>query len=266
MPYFNNEKVKIYYEIEGEGPDLVLIHGFAANIEINWRQPNWIKTLKDDNRLILVDCRGHGKSDKPYDPKQYGMHMREDIIKLMDHLSISKANLFGYSMGGSITLSILLSEPKRVNSAIIGGFAPMIIKPELAKQFYEPVITGLKTENKKEIKNPLALNFRNFAESTGEDLKALVAVMEGNFVMVDENLKFTSLNDIKSKFKKVKIPVLSVMGSDDVLISNKAIFAESMPGACHFQIQGRDHLTAVPDERFHIVVRAFLNYINGKGK
>jgi pimeloyl-ACP methyl ester carboxylesterase len=266
MPYFNNEGVKIHYEIEGEGPDLVMIHGFAANIEINWRQPNWIATLKDENRLILVDCRGHGKSDKLYDPKQYGMHMREDIIKLMDHLAISKANLFGYSMGGSITLSILLSEPRRVNSAIIGGFAPMIIKPELAKQFFEPAIEAFKAENKKEIKNPVALNLRNLADSSGEDLKALVAVMEGNFVMGDENLRFNSLNDIKSVFKKVNNPVLSVMGSDDVLISNKTVFAESMPGACHFQIQGRNHLTVVPDQRFHVIVKAFLNYINNKRK
>lgn len=264
MPYFNNNQVKLHYEIEGKGPDLVMIHGFAANIDINWRQTNWISTLKDDNRLILVDCRGHGKSDKPYDPKQYGAYMREDIIKLMDHLSIFKANFFGYSMGGSITLSILLSEPERVKSAIIGGFTPMIFKPELLKQFYEPIITALKTDNKKDIKNPVALNFRNFADSTGEDLKALVAVMEGNSFNRDENLFFESLNSIKSAFKKVKTPVLSVVGTDDILLSNKTIFAEAMPGACHFQIQGRDHLTVVPDERFHIIVKAFLNFINKK--
>ncbi|NHJ22762.1 MAG: alpha/beta hydrolase [Candidatus Lokiarchaeota archaeon] len=264
MPYFNNNQVKIHYEIEGKGPDLIMIHGFAANINVNWRLTNWISALKDDNRLILVDCRGHGKSDKPYDSKQYGAFMRDDIIKLMDHLSISKANLFGYSMGGSITLSILLSEPERVKSAIIGGYAPMNFKSELIKLFFEPVITGLKTENKKDIKNPAALSLRNLAESGGEDLKALIAVMEGNSSNRDQNLLFDSLDSLKSTFKKVKIPVLSVIGSDDVLISNKAIFAETMPGACHFQIQGRNHLTVVPDERFHIIVKAFLNYINKK--
>ncbi|TFG21925.1 MAG: alpha/beta hydrolase [Promethearchaeota archaeon] len=99
MPYFDNEGVKIYYEIEGKGPNLVMIHGFAANIEINWKVSNWIKNLKDENRLILIDCRGHGKSDKPTVPAQYGIKMGEDVIKLMAHLSIQKANLFGYSMG-----------------------------------------------------------------------------------------------------------------------------------------------------------------------
>jgi pimeloyl-ACP methyl ester carboxylesterase len=262
MPYFNNNDVKIYYEIEGEGQDLIMIHGFAASIEINWRQPNWISTLRNENRLILIDCRGHGKSDKPYDPAKYGRHMKEDVIKLMDHLSILKANFFGYSMGGNIALNILLSEPNRVNCAIIGGFIPSPANPELIKQFYEPVIHGLKTDNKKEIKNPIAKNFRAFADSTGADLKALAAVMEGNFIQKDESLTFDSLATIKTLFKKVKVPVLSVVGTDDELIQNKTLIAELMPGACHFQIQGRDHLTVVPDPRFHMMVRTFLNYIN----
>jgi pimeloyl-ACP methyl ester carboxylesterase len=264
MPYFNNNQVKIYYEIEGKGPELIMIHGFAANIEINWRQPKWISTLRNENRLILIDCRGHGKSDKPYDPAMYGTHMRDDVIKLMDHLSISKANFFGYSMGGSITLSILLTEPNRVNSAIIGGFVPSPVKPELTKQFYEPVIAALKANDKKEIKNPIAQNFRTFADSTGADLNALAAVMEGNFLQRDESLTFDSIATIKSLFKKVNVPVLSVVGSDDVLIQNKTLIAELMPGACHFQIQGRDHLGAVPDPRFHMMVKAFLNFINKK--
>jgi pimeloyl-ACP methyl ester carboxylesterase len=264
MPYFKNNQVKIYYEIEGEGPDLIMIHGFAANIEINWRQPNWVSTLRNDNRLILIDCRGHGKSDKLYDPAMYGTHMRVDVIRLMDHLSISKANFFGYSMGGSITLSILLSEPNRVNSAIIGGFVPSPAKPELTKQFYEPVIGALKASDKKEIKNPIAQNFRAFADSTGADLNALAAVMEGNFLQSDVNLVFDSMATIKSLFKKIKVPVLSVVGSDDVLIQNKTLIAELMPGACHFQIQGRDHLGAVPDPRFHMMVKAFLDFINKK--
>jgi pimeloyl-ACP methyl ester carboxylesterase len=264
MPYFDNDHVRIYYEIEGKGPDLIMIHGFAANIDVNWRNPNWISTLRDENRLILIDCRGHGNSDKPLNPASYGTNMKDDVIKLMDHLSIAKANFFGYSMGGSIVLSILLSNPERVNSAIIGGYAPAPMNPELAKQFTEPVIAALKADNKRDIKNPIAQNFRTFAESTGADLNALAAVMEGNFVQRVETLAFDSMTAIKSAFKGVKAPVLSVMGSNDALIQNKTLFAESMPGACHFQIQGRDHLGTVPDPRFHVIVKAFLNYINAQ--
>ncbi|MHA2290465.1 MAG: alpha/beta fold hydrolase, partial [Promethearchaeota archaeon] len=103
MPYFDNEGIKIYYEIEGEGPPVVMVHGFSGNLENSWKETNWVKTLKDSYQLILLDCRGHGESDKPHDETYYGQKMNEDIIKLMEYLSIEKANLFGYSMGAYIT-------------------------------------------------------------------------------------------------------------------------------------------------------------------
>ncbi len=262
MPFFENEGVKIYYEIEGNGPDLIMIHGFASNIELNWRLTNWIRTLKDNNRLILVDCRGHGKSDKPTSPAQYGKKMMEDIVKLMDHLSIEKANFFGYSMGGSITFGLLLHEPNRVKSVVLGGFIPSKISREQLEQSNKPMINAFKAESVKQVKNPLARQFRNFAELTGADLKALIAVMEGFARDVDDI--FTSFSEMKLTFKKIKVPVLSVLGSDDALMTNKTLVAELIPGACHFQIQGKDHLTVVPDPKFHIVVKAFLKFVNKK--
>ena len=60
MPFFTNDGIKIYYEIEGSGPEVLMIHGFAANLEYNWKRTNWVETLKDENRVILMDCRGHG--------------------------------------------------------------------------------------------------------------------------------------------------------------------------------------------------------------
>lgn len=123
MPYINNNGIKIYYETEGEGPPIVMIHGFAANIEQNWKQTNWIHTLKENYQLILIDCRGHGKSDKPHEESYYGYQkMTKDIIEIMEHLSIEKANFFGYSMGAYMTFQLLLHKPELLISAILGGF------------------------------------------------------------------------------------------------------------------------------------------------
>jgi len=257
MPYFNNEGVNIYYEIEGTGPDLVMIHGFASNIDDNWRATNWINTLKDKNRLILMDCRGHGKSDKPTNPAQYGLKMMEDIIKLLDHLSIGKASLFGYSMGSRLTLNVLLHEPKRVKSAILGGFA---LSDEPTTFIYETIIKALKAENVKQIKNPIAQEFRRFAESRSGNLDALAAVMSAYVQQPDD--MFTSKAKIKKNLRKISVPLLTVVGSDDFIRGDKALFAKLVPNACHFQIQGRDHLTVVPDPKFHMIVKAFLNYVN----
>ena len=262
MPYFDNEGIKIYHEIEGNGPDLIMVHGFAANIEVNWKNTNWIKTLKDEYRMILIDCRGHGKSDKPTDPAQYGAKMTEDVIKLMDYLSIDKSNFIGYSMGGRITLNILLNEPHRFKSAILGGYVPSPSIQKQRMQFYEPIIKAFEVGDIEKISNPVAKEFLRFARSTGADFKALAAVMRGQFNVVDDT--FTSRARIRLKFKKIRVPVLTVVGSNDFLITDKSLIAELLPNACHFQIQGRDHLTVVPDPKFHMVVKAFLSHVNKK--
>ena len=70
MPYVSNQGVRIYYEIEGSGPPIVLAHGISGSLE-DWREVGWVESLRDRYRLILVDARGHGRSDKPHDPGAY---------------------------------------------------------------------------------------------------------------------------------------------------------------------------------------------------
>ena len=260
LPFFDNEGIKIYYEIEGEGPNLMMIHGFAANIDMNWRVTNWIKTLKDENRLILLDCRGHGKSDKPTNPAQYGNKMIEDIIKLMDHLSIQKANFFGYSMGARLTLFTLINHPERVKCAILGGFVLPSPQDKQTSFRYDSVINAFKAESIKMVKDPIGKEFRRFAESTGADLNALAAVMMA-YQQAPEDTYETRAG-YKKVLKKITVPVMTAVGSDDFLPGDKTLFAKLVPNACHFQIQGRDHLTFVPDPKFHVIVKAFLNYVN----
>jgi len=79
--------------------------------------------LAQDFRVIAMDCRGHGKSDKPHEPAAYGIEMVEDVCRLLDHLNIKKAHIVGYSSGGSITLKLLVTHPERCSSAILGDNA-----------------------------------------------------------------------------------------------------------------------------------------------
>ena len=72
MPYTTNQGVRIHYQVEGEGPPLVMQHGFTDSIE-TWYELGYVDTLKHDYRLILVDARGHGHSDKPRTPDAYEM-------------------------------------------------------------------------------------------------------------------------------------------------------------------------------------------------
>ena len=119
--FFDSAGVKIHYTVEGKGEPVLLIHGFAVDIQDQWGAPGVIKALSDTFQVIAIDNRGHGKSDKPHDRNAYGINFVEDPIRLLDHLKIRKAHVVGYSMGGFITSAILANHPGRVITAVMGG-------------------------------------------------------------------------------------------------------------------------------------------------
>jgi pimeloyl-ACP methyl ester carboxylesterase len=119
--FFDSKGVKIHYLGEGRGEFVLLIHGFTASIDLNWRAPGIIKALAQNYRVIALDNRGHGKSEKPHDSKKYGTEMVEDAVRLLDHLKIRKAHVVGYSMGAIITAKLLVTYPDRLLSATLGG-------------------------------------------------------------------------------------------------------------------------------------------------
>jgi len=79
-----------------------LQHGFSESFE-DWYEYGYVDALKNNFRLILVDARGHGGSDKPHDPAAYALEYRvSDVVVVLDALRIEKAHYWGYSMGGWI--------------------------------------------------------------------------------------------------------------------------------------------------------------------
>ena len=84
--------------------------------------------------------------------------------------------------------------------------------------------------------------------------------MEGFYAQTD-NMPVTS-KEMRKALKKISVPILTVVGTDDFIPGDKSLIAQLVPNACHFQIQGKDHLTVVPDPKFHMVVKAFLNFVN----
>lgn len=131
MPFSDNDGVRIHYEVEGEGPPLVLCHGLFGSLE-QWRVWGYVEALKDDYQLILIDARGHGSSDKPHDPEAYRTETRvTDVVSVLDDLNIEKAHFLGYSMGGQIGWCIGRHAPNRFYSLIIGGMAPYERDPDI---------------------------------------------------------------------------------------------------------------------------------------
>lgn len=124
MAYLNNHGIKIYYEVEGHGPPIILAHGGAGDTTY-WRGYGYVDRLVDDYTVILFDARGHGKSDKPhliddYEPEK----MVEDTVAILDALKIDIVNFWGYSMGSYTGFYLAYLYPKRIKSVIVGGGHP----------------------------------------------------------------------------------------------------------------------------------------------
>src|SRR5690348_15875367 len=99
MPFANNAVLHIHYEDIGSGPALVLQHGFTQCIE-DWMECGYVAALRSHFRLILVDARGHGHSDKPRDEGAYALeHWFGDVTAVLDTAGIPRAHFWGYSMG-----------------------------------------------------------------------------------------------------------------------------------------------------------------------
>jgi pimeloyl-ACP methyl ester carboxylesterase len=118
---FSSAGVRIHYVVKGQGSPVVLVHGLYSSIELNWGRPGTLDLLAQRHQVIALDCRGHGQSDKPTAEDAYGVQMVEDVVRLMDHLHIPKADVVGYSMGGIIVMKLMVLHPERVRVAVLGG-------------------------------------------------------------------------------------------------------------------------------------------------
>lgn len=123
-----SDGVKIHYYVLGKGTPVILIHGYTGTAWGNWFSNGIAQALAKNHMVIALDCRNHGKSDKPV---ANGPGKAQDVIELMDHLKIKKAHFHGYSMGGGITAQLLSMIPDRFISAAFGGSGIAESDPEM---------------------------------------------------------------------------------------------------------------------------------------
>lgn len=256
--YFDSAGVRIHYTDQGAGEPVILIHGFSVHQDINWRQPGIIDRLAKQYRVVALDLRGHGLSDKPHDPALYGEEMARDVIRLMDHLQIPKAQVVGYSMGGFITLKLMALAPERLVSAAPCGMGWQVATPEntgpllalaadleagkgfgvLFKAIYPP---GKAPSGAEQTAIDMAMSAFN-------DKKALAASMRA----------FEGLAISEAELRACTVPALTIVGADDPLIKGTDEMNALMPNHKTVVIDGVDHVTTLGDTRFADAVEQFL--------
>lgn len=131
--YFTtSDGVEIHYLSLGiSGSPVVLIHGFAGSAERYWFDTGIAGALAENHRVFALDCRNHGQSAKS---TPFGPGRDEDVIELMDALSIERAHFHGYSMGGGTTARLLNIIPERMITASFGGFGFLESDPNWIKR------------------------------------------------------------------------------------------------------------------------------------
>jgi pimeloyl-ACP methyl ester carboxylesterase len=246
MLRFESDGLSLRYIDEGAGEPMLLIHGFASNVEMNWINPGWVSFLTGlGRRVIAFDHRGHGQSEKLYDSASYGAPlMAEDACRLLDHLSVNRADVMGYSMGARVTAFLSFNHPERVRAAIFGGMGESMLNGLVSS---DAIAAGLEAPNRDAITDVEARTFRVFAETTRSDLRALAACMRSQRSQVTPEM-----------LGKLDLPVLIAVGSADNVAGSGHVLAAHIKEAEVLEIPGRDHNRAVGDRVFKEGVADFL--------
>jgi len=122
MPFLQRPDCDIYYETHGQGPAVLLTHGFSLTSEM-WAPQ--IKSLSQDHRLIMWDIRGHGQSGQPNKDTTFGRsHCLADMSALLDHLECDEAVIAGLSLGGYLSLAFCAVFPARARGMMIFNTGP----------------------------------------------------------------------------------------------------------------------------------------------
>jgi pimeloyl-ACP methyl ester carboxylesterase len=243
---FDSDGVRLHYEVHGpeNGTPIVLVHGFASDYQLNWVGTRWQETLTSSGcHVVGLDCRGHGRSDKPHDPEAYRTEiMASDVIRLLDHIDVPKAAYLGYSMGARIGLQVAMDHPQRVTRAVLGGIGAagaIEHSDAIARAF----LAGEPTDD------PIAQTFYKFASARPtNDLRALAACIQGLRPNADP-----------TRLARITTPILIVVGDDDVIARGAPELVELVPSARLVTIAGRDHMSAVVAREFKQAALEFLD-------
>jgi len=242
---FESDGVRLHYELHGreDGRPIVLVHGFASHYRLNWVGTGWQETLTGAGfRIIGLDCRGHGQSDKPHGKAAYTARlMAGDVHHLLDHIGVERTDYLGFSMGARIGLQFVLDHPERVGKAVLAGLGvkgAIDQAPEIARAF-----RGGTPET------PIADSFYKFASGhKGNDLEALASCIEG----LERDLD-------PARLARITTPILVVIGDRDELASGAHELGEWCPAGRLGTGRGRDDVGTVPAREFKQAALGFLD-------
>ena len=241
--FFDSSGVRIRYVEQGSGPPIVLLHGYTGTLDRHFLANGIFANLAASHRVVAMDLRGHGKSDKPHDAAAYGEEMARDVVRLLDHLKIPRAHVIGYSLGAIIAGRLATMHPDRlIGVAFVAQVPTREITPEFAK-FAEDSMTELESGvpfrslalalQPPGSKPPTDDEIRKMVAplAAANDVKALAALWRG----------FKTLVAPDSALASVRVPMIVLIGSEDGNAANVPALAKALPRIRPVVVPGAQH-------------------------
>jgi pimeloyl-ACP methyl ester carboxylesterase len=238
-------KLATYEWGDEDAPVVLAVHGFASSAILNFFRTGWTRDLtRAGFRVIGLDQRGHGSSDKPHDPAYYSLdRLVDDVLNVLDTYLIDEAHYVGYSLGARVGWQVALEVPDRISRAVLGGIPdgqPLTrFRTDQALDFLatgEPVTDGI-----------TAAYLTMASAMPQNDLAALVALVRGMHGGVEP-----------SPANPPTIPILFATGSDDAIIERSRLLAEATPQGTFYTIPGRHHFNAPTSKHFRDAAVEYL--------
>ncbi|MCH7484510.1 MAG: alpha/beta fold hydrolase [Chloroflexi bacterium] len=246
MPMIKAGEISLEYYVEGDGPPLLMVMGFAGKAN-SWGEPI-MSRLREHFTCIRFSNRGTGGSDRPEAPLTIRM-MTDDAVALMDALDIKRAHVFGISMGGMIAQEIVLNYAERVNGLVLGCTTPGGSHGEMAS----PEVTAAMAPKPGLSREEQVRNFWTvicapaFIESSAEFLEEMIATSLEQATPIETLMKqgvAIQAFDSFDRLSQIRAPTLIIHGDIDRLVppANGDVLANGIAGAEKLTLSGAAHM------------------------
>ncbi|UYK41643.1 alpha/beta fold hydrolase [Microbacterium terricola] len=228
-------------------PTVVVVHGFASSTRDNWVSTGWVRDLlRAGYRVLGLDQRGHGASDKPHEPGDYGLRtLAGDIEAVLDTYLVDTARYVGYSLGARVGWEVALDLSDRIERVVLGGVPDGIPLARLDIAQVRALV-----EEGTPVTDPVTQNYIALTERVaGNDLRALLAIAGG--------MRASGTVDPDPAHAPAQ-PVLFATGSLDAIIEGSRALAAACPQGTFVEIPGRHHFNAPGSRVFREAALAFL--------
>ena len=211
--------VEIAFESSGTGPTAVFLHGFGESHDA-WQRNGIVAALHHRFRVVALDVRGHGESEKPYVADAYGRELAADVVRVLDALQVHRAHVVGYSLGALIALDVAVRYPDRVASVVLGG-------------------QGLASATDIERMRSEADALERMTDVPPHlDVTALAQLLRA--------VETPALEEVRA----LQIPVSVLIGANDRFMPSVDRLLDALPDTTVVPIPEADHRTAFMDPRF----------------